>query len=279
MKTITLLLFLFCCATLSSESFGQIYDPGSFNSGYASSFDRSRILFANPALLDEYPMQYFCAGTTSTYHFQEVQQYHCGLYSCWRRQSVGLSSLIVASDYSSAVTIQGQYGRQLFENFHTGIRVKMMHLNFGPYGNDNRVNADFGMLYRLSSRWQLAMLLQQIRPVQMGTQEQTGPAICAGLAFIPSTKARLIMELEQRTTSGIGFRCALEYSPRAQITVKSFLHSQPSRFGFGISYRIARNVVLESIGIYHPVLGLSTGLDVKILSHNLKKKSRMTKNT
>lgn len=266
-KTIFLLILQVLLCPFHSI-YAQIFDPGNYFSPNALSLDQSQNLFTNPATPQERAADYFTAGASSIFQLQEIQQFHCGYFRSKQRQRQrqGIALLYLNSEYISRYTIQGQFARQLFADLQIGIRVKWTHTNFGLYGQGNFINADIGLHYKLHQKWQFGAYIRQIRPVQIGIFEQSGTAVHIGIAYTPSPKVKLLTEIHQKAVSGAGICIALEYAPQHNVMLRTAVQSNPSLVGFGIGYRLSKKLTLESFGSFHPVLGLNTGINMKILN-------------
>ncbi|MFZ4544955.1 MAG: hypothetical protein ACOYOA_12955 [Saprospiraceae bacterium] len=259
------LTMLCICLFIHNSSIAQYLDPTRSNFGTVVALDNRQNLFTNPASYDDHQKTYFWAGAQSLFQLKEIQNFQLGYLKTGKNHCVGISGIYFGSEYLKSYTVQSQFARQLFNQLNLAIRFKMTNIDLDIYGKRNVVNADIGMHYSYSAKWEFAFLIQQIKPIQIAEFEQSGAKINLGLAYIPSNKVRFMLEIYQNATSGSGLRCALEYKPAKQVLAHTGMQSNPTIALFGIQYRISKKVTVESFGNYHLVLGLTSGVNLKVM--------------
>jgi hypothetical protein len=261
---ITLVNFLLVSTMWPLCLTAQFYNNRINIPGIGYSISSGQVLYSNPSTQPEQNGNYFTLGTNSLFQLQAIQQYHAGFCSVRKHSIAGVAVLFLSTEFAGSYTLQSQYARPLFSEFHLGIRMNLTHLDFGLYGRTNHLNADLGLHYRLSSKWQMAAYISQIRPLQLGNYEQSGACMYLGLAYVPSEKVKCTAELIQKAKTGSGLICSMEYQPTKHFLLKTSIQINPSVTGFSFGYRIGRKMILETFGSYHLTLGLRSGIQLTV---------------
>lgn len=150
------------------------------------------------------------------------------------------------------------YALQLSEKFSAGVQGNIQYLRLGNnYGSSVNATAEAGFLAKFSDKWDLGFSITNIGRQRISDLEDRFNSVMRlGSSYSPSSKVKVIGEIQKDVIYPITFRGAIEYLPIKQVAVRLGAQTGPANFSFGFGY-ISKSILLDFGSKYHQQLGWS----------------------
>lgn len=262
-KSLLLTAFLFPLVALAQS----IRTPGSFAytriTAYSNSFTDAFSFSGNSGALAG--TQNVAAGIYSERRFglKDLSGHAAAFVLPTASGSFGLRGDYLGGTFYNESSLGLAYGRALGSKMALGVQFNYFALTAAGYGSGSAVNADIGMLIRLTP--QLNAGVQACNLV--GTSwNKTGigqlPAIYrAGLGYEASPQVFVSAEAEKTENEPLCINAVMQYVIAQRVVARAGIRSATAVYylGFGVQRKGFRFDVIASM---HPYLGLTPGLSL-----------------
>ena len=156
-------------------------------------------------------------------------------------------------------------GKQLNENFALGIGVQYAVLQSELFEtNASRLSTDIGASFRVVDNWLITASVINFPSITIESENIDSKRIAAweaevGVNWNVINNLLITGGIVRNSETSLGTSIGMEYQPYTDFQLRAGLKSAPFRPSLGIGYRFSM-VTAEVVMVYHPILGISTGL-------------------
>lgn len=174
----------------------------------------------------------------------------------------GLSLNYFGFDAFNQQQIGLAYGRKLFEELSIGARFLYLNTRIPEYGQSGYLTFEVGLLATLLPELQLGVHIHN--PLQLEVVENEAlPAIfCLGLAWTPSEKVLVSVEVEKDIDFPVRTKVGAHYQLIDELSLRIGVGSNPSLVSFGAGYLLENGLSFNLATSYHQYLGFTPGFDL-----------------
>lgn len=166
-------------------------------------------------------------------------------YSEFRQQKIGLA-----------------YGRRLFENFYAGASFDYFQTRIPEYGSKGAVSVQIGLQAQLSKQLLLGAHVANPGKVEIAEGDRLPTIFNLGLAWTPSPKTSLAIEVEKDIDFPLRAKGGIEYQAAKPLYLRLGVASNPTTAHFGLGILIKESIKVDVASSYHQVLGFSPSVGV-----------------
>lgn len=150
------------------------------------------------------------------------------------------------------------YALQLSEKFSAGVQGNIQSLRLGNnYGSSVNATAEAGFLAQINEKWNVGFSITNIGRQRISNLEDRFNSVMRlGTSYSPSSKVKVIGEIQKDVIYQITFRGALEYLPVKQLALRVGAQTGAANFSFGFGY-VSKTILLDIGTKYHQQLGWS----------------------
>ncbi|MEM8523024.1 MAG: hypothetical protein AAGG68_00200 [Bacteroidota bacterium] len=154
------------------------------------------------------------------------------------------------------------YARQLLKGLSIGVQFDYLSTNIPLYGNVGVFTFEAGLQAQLLQDLQFGFHLYS--PAQIDLVEEVPlPTIYkAGLAYTPSDKVFLIVEVEKDIDYPVRFKAGAEYQFSETFFLRTGIATQPTLASLGIGVLFNERLAVDISASYHQILGVSPSVGV-----------------
>lgn len=224
-------------------------------------------VFFNPALLALKERKEIYAGYYNRYSVKELASVGSGLTFPNRILPFGLHIASFGYDEYRESMFRFSVGKSLNEIWALGVSVQYALLQSALFETDAaRLSADVGVTCRPAENWLLTLAAINMPSVTLHSEEVNSERIASHLAELGigwQINDDLLICGGMAYSKNTPFETSLgmEYCPLADFHLRTGLRTAPLRPSLGAGYGFA-GWMMDVVMIYHPVLGVSTGLSV-----------------
>lgn len=154
------------------------------------------------------------------------------------------------------------YARQLLDGLSFGIQFDYLNTNIPLYGNVGTFTFEAGLQAQLLNNLRFGFHLYS--PTQINLVEEVPlPTIYkAGLAYTPSEKVFLTVEVEKDIDFPVRFKAGVEYQFSESFFLRTGVATQPTLASLGIGVLFNERLAIDISASYHQILGISPSVGV-----------------
>jgi len=156
-------------------------------------------------------------------------------------------------------------GKQLHTNLALGISVQYALLQSELFETSaSRLSTDLGVGLRVVDNWLITASVINFPSITISSENIDSERIAAwaaevGVNWNITNNLLITGGVARNSEIDLGASIGMEYQPFDDFQLRAGLRSAPFRPSLGIGYRFSM-VTAEVVMVYHPVLGISTGL-------------------
>jgi hypothetical protein len=180
------------------------------------------------------------------------------------RQAVGLSlSSFGFSSYRESMAAVA-YGIRFFDKVSFGTSLHYANIAITDYGNGSAFFANVGLQYQISKQLNLGVSAYNVNRARLQTssgEDFIPTQLTAGIAYQPSEKVLIVVDVQKDIDHPISFRGGIEYALLPALKIRSGVSTEPLTYniGFGLDWQGAQLDVAFGV---HEQLGLSPFLSL-----------------
>ena len=225
------------------------------------------VLF-NPALIT------LCTGKTvytdyfNRYGLKELGTFHIGYHHSngWLPVGVDISSF--GYDKYRESMFRLSVGKQLSEKWHAGVSIQYRMLQTELFEEvPKELSADVGLLFAPVDKLFIGLLIMNFPSVSLHSEDTRieyfpGYSVQVGFQYNVINNLLIAGTAESNKDKTITGSAGIEYVPFDRFRIRAGIRLSPLLPTMGVGYSFFRFTV-DAAAIYHPVLGVSTGLGLK----------------
>ncbi len=157
------------------------------------------------------------------------------------------------------------YARKLNEKLSIGGQFDYLNFSIEGYGNKSSFTFELGV-YSIVNKY-FHVSAHVFSPGKIGLTDNTDVTSIfrTGFKYIPSKKLQVFGELYKALDETLDFRSGIDYQLVDILYLRAGFNTEPSRFSFGFGCQITDRFFLEGGNAYHPQLGNTPGVSLKII--------------
>jgi hypothetical protein len=153
------------------------------------------------------------------------------------------------------------YAKLLGKSVSAGVQFDLLYTHTENYNNNLSFCGEIGLLYRLSSKWEIGVHIFNLTGAdyQKYENEQIPTVMKVGAGWHVGQNTLIIAEVENSSYNDFTLRGGLEYEISNKVAFQLGMRSNPWINSFGFSYKakgLRINIAME----YHQLLGISPGI-------------------
>lgn len=154
------------------------------------------------------------------------------------------------------------YARKLFDQLSIAAQFDYLNTSIPIYGSRGVFTFEVGLQAKLLDELSFGFHLYSPAQVEL-LEETTLPTIyTAGLAYTPSKKAYLTLEIEKDIDYPVRFKAGLEYRFVENFFFRTGIATQPTLVSMGVGLLLENGLLLDIATSYHQVLGISPSVGI-----------------
>jgi len=154
------------------------------------------------------------------------------------------------------------YARQLLDGLSIGVQFDYLSTNIPQYGTAGVFTFEAGLQAQLLKDIQFGFHLYSPTQIQI-VEEVILPTIYkAGLAYTPSEKVFLTVEVEKDIDYPVRFKAGVEYQFSDVFFFRTGFATQPTLASLGIGVLFDERLAIDIAASYHQILGISPSVGV-----------------
>jgi len=156
--------------------------------------------------------------------------------------------------------IHFNYSKLIAKKISIAVGPVLMRTSVAEEGAAMAVTAQVGIYYHIFSKLITAVHLYNPFPISL-QNEKVPSQFTFGLGYIPSQKAKLIVEVMKSTQQPLHLRTGIEYTPIKFLSLRTGFDSSPGTYTFGLGINLS-TLKIDLATSIHQSLGLSPGIDI-----------------
>jgi len=228
--------------------------------GYATTAIKDRATASsNPAALGLTQGYQISAAVRSRFLVDGLYDYGLfGNYALDDHGSIGLQIEHFGFEQFRQQTFAGWYGRQLSEKISLGIRFNYLLISQEEQENASAISGSFGLLYQLNNEITFGLEINPFSPsfqndVQIPTVQKLGISYQPSDIVSVNADIHYLNNLPNEISIGIGFT----YDIFDTVNLGLGYRSNPDQFGFGIGWKVSKNLIVNLSSSFQQRLGAS----------------------
>jgi len=227
--------------------------------------------FSNQAGLAFLDGMSFTAFGEQRFLLAEIGSYSAALAYPTNSGTFGLALNYFGYENYNEQKIGLAYARKLFEGVAIGAQIDYLGTRIPEYGSAGKVTFELGVQADLLENFIIgAHIFSPIRTQLTDDEIDVIPTqLNVGIAYLPTEKVTLIVELEKDFDYTASFKGGIEYQLVDELSLRVGLGTNPIQNGFGIGIHLSK-LDIDIAAAYHQLLGFTPGVSV---SYNLTRAS------
>jgi len=155
------------------------------------------------------------------------------------------------------------YARKLFEGVAIGAQLDYLSTRIPEYGSAGKVTFELGVQADLLENFSVgAHIFSPIRTQLTDNEIDVVPTqLNVGIAYLPTKKVTLAIELEKDFDYAASFKGGLEYQLVDELSLRVGVGTNPTQNSFGIGIHLG-SLDIDLAAAYHQNLGFTPGISV-----------------
>ncbi len=223
--------------------------------------------FSNQAGLAFLDGMSFTAFGEQRFLLAEIGSYSAALAYPTNSGTFGLAINYFGYENFNEQKIGLAYARKLSEGVAIGAQVDYLGTRIPEYGSVGNITFEVGVQADLLENFIVgAHIFSPIRSQLTDDEIDVIPTqLNVGIAYLPTEKVRLILELEKDFDYAASFKGGIEYQLVDELSLRAGVGTNPTQNGFGLGIHLGK-LDIDVAAAYHQLLGFTPGASV---SYNL----------
>lgn len=219
----------------------------------------------NPALLSAEPGKQVQIDYFNRYGMKELGTVHIGFHYPNSVLSAGVDIFSFGYDRYRESEFRLSFGKQLNEKWRLGIGIRYAILQTELYEiNPQQLSADMGAVFSPVDKLFIGMLIMDFPSVSInrentGIKSFTGYSVQIGFQWEVMNNLLIVGTAESNKERTLTGSMGMEYRLFDTFRIRAGMQLAPLLPSFGVGYGF-HHFTVDAVAVYHPVLGISTGL-------------------
>ncbi len=154
------------------------------------------------------------------------------------------------------------YARQLFEGFSLGAQFDLINFRIPEYGNKMIPTFELGIQARILPELRMGFHLYNPIRTEVVQNELLPTLISVAAAYEPSSRLRLLLEVEKDIDQPVRIKGAVEYYALDVLPIRIGGATQPAAITFGFGLHLHGGFRVHTASAWDPLLGFSPALSL-----------------